>query len=227
MATQETPKNPKQIEAMERRRTKFPAHRKNRPRPTGDHNPAQHRAGRPQKSRNAKGVRAPLQSVDVETRGKTVTVNLSASQLKPYQHAIAENRKLEDLLQELREVSLNILEAKTECVSKRSRNSSQAPKNAYPNSPKLVPFGTVPNDGTVLNAKAPQPRTGHSNQTNHLDPTQPTTRSGPSRVFKAGDGPARVARQPRSSELCKQRQRRGLGSPSCRTVLRTGPASFS
>lgn len=53
--------------------------------------------------------------------GKTVTVNLSGDQLKPYQRAIDENRKLEELLRQLRETSLQLLEATTEGVKKRTK----------------------------------------------------------------------------------------------------------
>ena len=54
--------------------------------------------------------------------GKTVTVNLSASQATAYQNAIDNHRKLEDTLQEMRELSLAILENTTKGVRKRSRN---------------------------------------------------------------------------------------------------------
>ena len=55
--------------------------------------------------------------------GKTVTVNLSAQQAKKYQKAIDENRKLEKLLNDLRETSLQLLEATTQGVPKRKRRS--------------------------------------------------------------------------------------------------------
>lgn len=51
--------------------------------------------------------------------GKTVTVNLSASQAKSYQRAIDNNRKLEDTLAQMRTLSLEMLEAKTKGVKKR------------------------------------------------------------------------------------------------------------
>jgi hypothetical protein len=54
--------------------------------------------------------------------GKTVTVNLSASQAKTYQKAIDNHRKLEDTLHEMRELSLTILENTTKGVKKRKRN---------------------------------------------------------------------------------------------------------
>ena len=53
--------------------------------------------------------------------GKTVTNNLSPSQAKVYQKAIDEHRKLEGLLADLRETSLQILEASTQGVAKRKR----------------------------------------------------------------------------------------------------------
>ena len=53
--------------------------------------------------------------------GKTVTVNLSASQAKIYQQAIEEHRKMEGLLDQLRAASLQLLEATTQGVSKRER----------------------------------------------------------------------------------------------------------
>ena len=54
--------------------------------------------------------------------GKTVTVNLSASQAKAYQRAIDNHRKLEEILHEIRELSLDILEETTRGVRKRKRN---------------------------------------------------------------------------------------------------------
>ena len=51
--------------------------------------------------------------------GKTVTVNLTASQAKTYQRAIDNHRKMEKTLEEMRTLSLEILEAKTQGVRKR------------------------------------------------------------------------------------------------------------
>jgi len=51
--------------------------------------------------------------------GKTVTVNLSRSQAKVYQRAINNHRKLEDTTQEMRELSLRILNRTTTGVLKR------------------------------------------------------------------------------------------------------------
>jgi hypothetical protein len=52
---------------------------------------------------------------------KTVTVNLSASQVKPFQQAIDNNHKLEMLLTQMRELSCQILESTTQGVQKRKR----------------------------------------------------------------------------------------------------------
>lgn len=51
--------------------------------------------------------------------GKTVTVNLSASQNKSYQKAIDNHRTLEKTTQEMRQLSLEILECTTQGVTKR------------------------------------------------------------------------------------------------------------
>ena len=53
---------------------------------------------------------------------KTVTVNLSASQVKLFQKAIDNNRKLEMLLTQMRELSCQMLDATTQGVQKRKRN---------------------------------------------------------------------------------------------------------
>ena len=52
-------------------------------------------------------------------RGKTVTFNLSKSQIKIYQRAINDNRKMENIISEMRTLSFEILEATTEGVKKR------------------------------------------------------------------------------------------------------------
>ena len=53
-------------------------------------------------------------------QGKTVTVNLTATQAKTYQKAIANQRKAENLLREMRSLSLQFLEETT--VSPKRRN---------------------------------------------------------------------------------------------------------
>lgn len=52
--------------------------------------------------------------------GKTVTVNLAASQVKTFQKAIDNNRKAENLLTKMRELSRQILDASTVGVKKRN-----------------------------------------------------------------------------------------------------------
>jgi hypothetical protein len=52
-------------------------------------------------------------------KGKTTTVNLTASQAKTYQRAIDNHRKMEETMEKMRTLSLKILEAKTEGVKKR------------------------------------------------------------------------------------------------------------
>ena len=52
-------------------------------------------------------------------KGKTRTVNLSASQVKVFQKAIDNQRKMERILSEMRQLSLEICEAKTEGVKRR------------------------------------------------------------------------------------------------------------
>ena len=52
-------------------------------------------------------------------RGKTVTVNLAPSQVKPFQQAIDRNRKAEELLAEMRALSRVYLDATTEGVKRR------------------------------------------------------------------------------------------------------------
>jgi len=53
---------------------------------------------------------------------KTVTVNLSAPQAKPFQRAIDNNRRLETILTQMRELSSQILEATTQGVQRRKTN---------------------------------------------------------------------------------------------------------
>lgn len=58
-------------------------------------------------------------------KGKTVIQNLSESQAKAYGKAIRENRKLQKLLAEMREISLEILESTTEGVARRARGKGR------------------------------------------------------------------------------------------------------
>jgi TfoX/Sxy family transcriptional regulator of competence genes len=52
-------------------------------------------------------------------KGKTVTVNLTASQVKVYQKAIDNHRQLEEIIKEMRELSREICETTTQGVKKR------------------------------------------------------------------------------------------------------------
>ena len=54
--------------------------------------------------------------------GRTATVNLTESQAKAYGQAIENHRTLEEITQQMRELSLQILEATTEGVAKRKSN---------------------------------------------------------------------------------------------------------
>jgi hypothetical protein len=52
-------------------------------------------------------------------RGKTVTVNLSAAQVEPFQRAIDQQRKLDELLGQMRALSRQFLDATTQGVIRR------------------------------------------------------------------------------------------------------------
>lgn len=56
-----------------------------------------------------------------KSEGKTVTVNLSANQKKAFMKAIDNNRKTEAVLDKMRELSREILDASTTGVKKRKR----------------------------------------------------------------------------------------------------------
>ena len=64
-------------------------------------------------------VYGPYYQWTFKRKGKTATVNLTASQAKVYQRAIDNNRKMEKIIEEMRTLSLEILEAKTKGVKKR------------------------------------------------------------------------------------------------------------
>jgi len=53
--------------------------------------------------------------------GKTVTVNLSPAQVKPFQSAIDRQRRVEQLLAEMRLLSRLLLEVTTESVTRRKQ----------------------------------------------------------------------------------------------------------
>jgi hypothetical protein len=69
----------------------------------------------PQSSR----IIGPYYQWTFKRNAKTVTVNLSAEQVKPFQRAIDKNRKLEAILTHMRELSCEILEATTKGVRRR------------------------------------------------------------------------------------------------------------
>lgn len=71
-----------------------------------------------------KKVYGPYYQWTFKDKGKTVTVNLASGQAKEYQHAIDEHRKMEGIVEEMRQLSLKILEIKTIGVKKRKRGGS-------------------------------------------------------------------------------------------------------
>ena len=59
----------------------------------------------------------------MKKQGRTVTVNLTRHQAQAFQRAIANQRKLEIILQQMRELSLQILDLSTSGVTKRAKRS--------------------------------------------------------------------------------------------------------
>lgn len=55
-----------------------------------------------------------------KNKGKTVTVNLAATQSKHFQRAIDNNKKTEKILSEMRDISRQILDATTDGVKRRN-----------------------------------------------------------------------------------------------------------
>lgn len=74
----------------------------------------------PQDPKHPKTI-GPYHQWTFKRNAKTVTVNLSASQRKRFQKAIDNNRKLETLLTEMRELSRQILDVTTKGVQRRNR----------------------------------------------------------------------------------------------------------
>jgi hypothetical protein len=68
---------------------------------------------------NKEKVYGPYYQWTRKIRAKTITVNLSHSQVKEYQTAIDNNRKLETTIKDMRELSLKICAATTAGVIKR------------------------------------------------------------------------------------------------------------
>ena len=71
-----------------------------------------------------KKVYGPYYQWTFKDKGKTVTVNLAPDQAKEYQRAIDEHRKMESIVEEMRQLSRKILEIKTVGVKKRKRAGS-------------------------------------------------------------------------------------------------------
>lgn len=68
-----------------------------------------------------KRVYGPYYQWTFKDKGKTVTVNLAPKQAQVYQRAIEEHRKMEAIVEEMLIVSLEILEMKTDGVTRRKR----------------------------------------------------------------------------------------------------------
>lgn len=71
---------------------------------------------------NPEKIYGPYYQWTWKKEGKTVTVNLTASQAKVYQKAIDNHRKMENIIQQMRNTSLQICEATTESVKKRKKS---------------------------------------------------------------------------------------------------------
>ena len=70
-------------------------------------------------SDNKEKIYGPYYQWTRKIRAKTVTVNLSPSQARAYQAAIDNNKRLEKIIKDMRNLSLKICEATTEGVKKR------------------------------------------------------------------------------------------------------------
>jgi len=68
---------------------------------------------------SAKKRLGPYYQWTFKEHGKTVTVNLSAAQVKPFQRAIDEQRQVDTLLAKMRSLSRQFLEATTPGVKRR------------------------------------------------------------------------------------------------------------
>ena len=78
----------------------------------------------PSRRRGSSKRLGPYYQWTFKERGKTVTVNLSASQVKLFLRAIDEQRKVEGLLAEMRLLSRQFLEATTAGVKRRKPQRS-------------------------------------------------------------------------------------------------------
>jgi len=73
--------------------------------------------------RRKKKSYGPYYQWTMKTKGRTVTINLSPSQAREFKKAIANNKKLENTLSQMRELSLQILNASTVGVPRRVKRS--------------------------------------------------------------------------------------------------------
>jgi hypothetical protein len=74
--------------------------------------------------RRKKKSYGPYYQWTMKIKGRTVTVNLSPSQVREFKKAISTNRKLENTLTRLRELSLQILNGSTVGVPKRVKQAT-------------------------------------------------------------------------------------------------------
>lgn len=125
MPTQSPAKNEKQIRMLERKRARV-VRQLSRLGPVLQGNIAPRTILRDDpEAPGTKKEYGPYYQWTRKREGKTVTVNLSQSQVTRYQKAIDENRKLESLLEQLRALSLQLLEATTQGVPKRRRRADR------------------------------------------------------------------------------------------------------
>ncbi len=74
--------------------------------------------------RRKKKSYGPYYQWTMKIKARTVTVNLSPSQAREFKKAIANNRKLENTLTRMRELSLQILNESTVGVLRRAKRAS-------------------------------------------------------------------------------------------------------
>ena len=74
--------------------------------------------------RRKKKSYGPYYQWTMKIKGRTVTINLSPSQVREFKKAIANNRKLENTLTRMRELSEQILNGSTVGVTRRSKRAS-------------------------------------------------------------------------------------------------------
>jgi hypothetical protein len=74
--------------------------------------------------RRKKKSYGPYYQWTMKIKGRTVTINLSPSQVREFKKAIANNRKIENTLTRMRELSEQILNGSTVGVTRRSKRAS-------------------------------------------------------------------------------------------------------